>query len=110
MNTRKIIIVAMGLVMAAGAASTASAETSWQRDHPRRVEVNHRLANQNARIHQERREGEMSAAKAHRLHLADRRIRAQERRDAARHDTHLTKAEDHRLNREENRVSQHIGA
>ena len=109
-NTRKIVILAMSLVMAAGAASAASADTTWDKTHPRRDQVNDRLHHQNVRIHQERREGEISAAKAHRLHLADRRIRAQERRDAAMHGSHLTRAEQHRLNKEENGVSQHIGA
>ncbi len=110
MNTRKIVILAMSVIMAAGAASAASADTPWQAKHPRREEVNARLKHQDVRIHQERREGEISAAKAHRLHLADRRIRAQERRDAAMHGSHLTKAEQHRLNKDENGVSHRIGA
>lgn len=43
---------------------TAFAETQWQKEHPRREEVNQRLANQNRRIHNEVKEGEMSHAKA----------------------------------------------
>jgi len=38
------------LMMLAGTVGTASAETSWQKSHPRRTQVNHRLANQNRRI------------------------------------------------------------
>jgi hypothetical protein len=73
------------------------------------VEVNSRLAHQNGRIHQEVKDGQMSRARAARLHAADHRIRMQERRMASRHDSHLTKREDVRLNREENRTSRRIG-
>jgi hypothetical protein len=90
-------------------AAPAMADTAWQAHHPRREEVNNRLANQHARIHQEVREGEMSRAKAARLHRADRRIRRQERHMAARNGGHLTRHEQARLNHEENRVSRRIG-
>ncbi len=110
MNTRNIAILAMGLVLAAGAASATTDQTVWQQHHPRRVEVNHRLARQDARIHQERREGQIDAAKAYRLRRADARIRGQERHYAALHNGHISKFEKHRLNREENGVSRRIGA
>ena len=106
---RNILLVAMGLIMAGASVTAASAETTWQKDHPRRVEVNGRLANQDARIHEERRDGQVSAAKAARLHRADYRIRMQERRFARHDHSHLTRAEQARLNHEENRVSRHIG-
>ena len=110
MNAKKnALLVVMGLMLAGSAATGASAETRWQADHPRRVEVNHRLANQNVRIREERRAGDISAAKARRLHIADRHIRREERRFARHDGGHLTRAEQHRLNRQENRVSQRIG-
>jgi len=109
MKFRNILIAAMGLTMAAGAVSTASAATTWQDHHPRRVEVNHRLASENHRIRVERRQGEISAQKAHRLHKADYRIRLEERRMASRHHGHLTRGEQVRLNHQENRVSHRIG-
>lgn len=87
----------------------AMADTGWQANHPRRVEVNSRLGNQNARIRQQVRSGEMSHAQAARLHRADHRIRTQERRMASRHNGHLTQHEQRRLNREENHVSRRIG-
>lgn len=90
-------------------AAPAMADTPWQAHHPRREQVNNRLGNQNARIHQEVKEGEMSHEKAERLHAADHRIRMQERREAARNDGHLTRAEQARLNRRENHVSHRIG-
>ena len=112
MFTRKIVMAAMGLVIAAGAAttaSTASAGTPWQNHHPRRVEVNHRLNHEDHRIATERHFGLISAHRAHYLRAADRHVRMQERVFARHHDGHISRGEQHRLNREENRLSHHIG-
>ncbi|MGT2477390.1 hypothetical protein [Paraburkholderia terrae] len=88
---------------------TASAATNWDASHPRRAEVNHRLANQDRRIHQEVREGEMSHAEAARLHRDDHQIRREERLMASQNGGHITRQEDRALNQQENRVSQKIG-
>jgi hypothetical protein len=110
MNAKKTALMAiLGVVLAGTAAASASAESRWQADHPRRAEVNHRLHNQAVRIKAERRAGEISAAKAHRLRVADRHVLRQERRDAAMHGGHISRAEQHRLNREQNRISGRIG-
>jgi hypothetical protein len=111
MNVKKIaLLLAAGLTLAGAAtAGSASAETTWQHNHPRRVEVNGRLATQNFRIHQARSEGRIGAGKAYRLHLADQRIRLQERQYASLHGGHLTRGEQGRINHEENRVSHRIG-
>ncbi|HXS20006.1 MAG TPA: hypothetical protein VN735_02190 [Steroidobacteraceae bacterium] len=106
----RIVLAAVAATFSlACVAAPAMADTPWQAKHPRREEVNNRLGNQNARIHQEVREGEMSHAKAARLHAADHRIRMQERRQAARNGGHITRREQARLNRRENRVSHRIG-
>ena len=105
---KNLVLAAVGLAIACGAASGASAETGWDRHHPRREEVNDRLQHQNLRIRDARHEGELTGWQAHRLHVADRRIRMQERFYAHRHHGHLTRAEQARLNHEENRVSRHI--
>lgn len=107
MNRSKLLIATLGAVIALGGA--ASAQSTFDQTHPRRDEVNDRLANQTARIHTERARGEINARQAHRLHMADRRIRRQERRFAYNHNGRISRAEQHRLNREENRVSNHIG-
>ncbi|MCO1384460.1 hypothetical protein [Burkholderia multivorans] len=88
---------------------TAFADTPWQHAHPRREQVDQRLANQNRRIHREVREGEMSHAQAARLHRDDRQIRQEERDMAAQDRGHITKNEQHVLNRQENAVSNRIG-
>ena len=93
----------------AGTGMATAADASWRTAHPRRAEVNARLANQDRRIHEERREGEITAAQAHDLHAEDRGIRAQERYDASLHNGHITRAEQSRLNHEENQVSRQIG-
>ena len=108
-SIRTVLTAVAATVSLACLAAPAMADTPWQAHHPRREQVNNRLGNQNARIHQEVKEGEMSHAKAARLHAADHRIRMQERRDAARNGGHITKREQARLNRRENRVSRRIG-
>jgi hypothetical protein len=110
MNAKKTALLAiLGVVLAGTATASASAETRWQAEHPRRAEVNHRLHNQAARINSERRAGEISAAKAHRLRIADRHVLRQERRYAVMHGGHISRVEQHRLNREQNRISDRIG-
>jgi hypothetical protein len=94
---------------AAGMTTSAAADTTWQQNHPRREQVNNRLANQNARIHNEVKEGEMSKAKAARLHKDDRQIRNEERAMASQNNGHITKLEQDALNQQENRVSGKIG-
>jgi hypothetical protein len=109
MNTRKLLIALAGLAMATGAASAASAQTTFDQTHPRRAEVNRRLENQDRRINQDRREGEIGPARAYRLHRADRRMRREELRFARNDNGHITRSQQHRLNRQENAVSQRIG-
>jgi uncharacterized protein HemX len=102
-----IAAIALALVTIVGV-STASAET-WDQAHPRRAEVNARLANQNRRIDQERREGEITAGQARRLHAEDRTIRHEERFVARQNGGGITRAEQRSLNQQENAVSSQIG-
>lgn len=107
-TARVISTVTLGLALSIAGLSTVSAAT-WGQKHPRRTEVNGRLANQDRRIHTERKEGELTAAQARDLHAEDRGIRAQERFDASHDGGHITKAEQAQLNHEENGVSRQIG-
>ncbi|KVO40761.1 hypothetical protein WJ85_34060 [Burkholderia ubonensis] len=104
--TRHLAIAATLMSVLTG---SAFADTPWQKAHPRREEVNQRLANQNRRIHHEVKEGEMSHAQAARLHRDDHRIRQEERDMAARNGGHLTRPEQRVLNQQENAVSHKIG-
>jgi hypothetical protein len=84
------------------------ADDAWQKDHPRREEVNNRLANQNARINKDVKNGTLSAAQAAHLHHEDRQIRREERAMASQNNTHITKLEQRALNQQENKVSHQI--
>lgn len=106
----KMLIASMALcAVFGGSASASAAATVWAQHHPRRAEVNHRLAVQDARIRDEVREGDLTKAQAQTLHAEDRAIRQQERFDASLNDGHITKAEQRALNQEENAVSKQIG-
>ena len=105
---KRSILIAMTLALT-GAAFVTSADAGWRANHPRRAEVNGRLNNQARRIHQERKEGEITGAQAADLHAEDRGIRAQERFDASQNGGHITKSEQLQLNHEENGVSHQIG-
>lgn len=89
--------------------ASAAKKQEWREHHPRRAQVNARLANQDRRIHQEVKEGDISQAKAVKLHREDRRIRQEERDMAAQNGGHITKGEQRVLNQQENKVSQQIG-
>ena len=84
-------------------------ETQWQKDHPRRTQVNSRLANQNQRIKNERKDGQINKAQAKQLHSEDHAIRQEERTMASTNGGHITKAEQKSLNQQENQVSKQIG-
>jgi hypothetical protein len=101
------IIGAFGLM--AGFAASAHAETSWQYQHPRRVEVNERVAIQNGRIDRDVARGTMSRSKSAYLHSEDRGIRTEERDMAAMNGGHITRVEQRTLNQQENAVSRQIG-
>jgi hypothetical protein len=110
MSNRVRNLLSIVLLSAVAAASTgAMAETKWEKTHPRRDQVNDRLANQNKRIHNEVKEGEMSKAQAAKLHKEDRQIRREERLMAAQNGGHITKQEQRTLNQQENAVSAKIG-
>jgi hypothetical protein len=90
-------------------ASAADPDGKWAKEHPRRAEVNGRLAHQNERIKEQVKSGEMSKDEAATLHQEHKAIRQEERTMAAGHDGHITKAEKKELNKQENAVSKQIG-
>jgi hypothetical protein len=110
-SSRKAACVALtaGALLSLGLSASASAETKWEKSHPRRDQVNDRLAKQNARIHTERKEGELTAAQAAKLHKEDRQVRSEERLMASQNGGHITKQEQKTLNTQENAVSKQIG-
>jgi len=106
----RIVMTVAAVLAAAGLATSAMAdETQWQKDHPRRTEVNDRLKNQNRRIDHEVKDGQITRAQAHQLHKEDHNIRKEERAMASTNGGHVTKAEQKALNQQENQVSKQIG-
>lgn len=105
----KVLGAALVVLSLASLSATAMADTTWQKDHPRRTQVNGRLANQNRRIHNQVKDGDMSHAQASQLHHEDHQIRQEERDMASQNGSHITKPEQRVLNQQENQVSQQIG-
>ena len=109
-SIRTAVTAAVAAAALTGLASNALAdETQWQKDHPRRTEVNNRLANQNNRIHNEVKDGQINKAQAAKLHSEDHAIRREERTMASTNGGHITKTEQKALNQQENQVSRQIG-
>lgn len=105
----KILPFAVMAAFTVSVASGAIAETQWEKEHPRRDQVNDRLQNQNKRIHNEVKEGELTKAQAANLYKQDRQIRQEERDMASQNGGHITKQEQKTLNQQENAVSKEIG-
>ncbi len=109
MTTRKAIILATSTLLIGLTGVARAQDTTWDKAHPRREEANNRLENQNDRIHKEVAQGDMSKAKAARLHKEDHQIRQEERAMASQNGGHITKQEQKTLNQQENAVSRKIG-
>jgi hypothetical protein len=108
LNGSRIVTTILTLGVVVGTAELANAGT-WDQNHPRRAEVNARLANQNYRIQDELREGGITRGQARALHAEDRFIRTEERFMARQNGGHITRAEQRALNQQENAVSRQIG-
>jgi hypothetical protein len=104
----RLAAAGIAMIALAAVAGTASADTQWQKDHPRRVEVNARLDNQNHRINQDVRDGTLTKGQAQALHKDDHQIRQEERDMASQNGSHITKSEQGVLNQQENAVSGQI--
>ncbi len=104
----KFSMIALALVTL-GSSFTAASATPWQFNHPRRAEVNDRLAFQNFRINQGEASGRITPMQAIQLHAEDHTIRAEERAMARFNGGYITPAEQRALNQQENAVSRQIG-
>ena len=103
----KIITAIATFALIGGSAVSVTAQT-FDQTHPRRAEVNGRLADQNARIQQGVKDGQLSRNQAHQLHAEERAIRAEERADARVNGGHITKGEQRTINQQENANSRAI--
>jgi hypothetical protein len=108
LKIRTVAAMALAGAFAAGIAGPALAQSQWDKDHPRRVEVNQRLKHQNMRIHRKVANGQMTKRQAVALHKDDRRIRQEERDMASQNGSHITRQEQNTLNHQEHQVSKQI--
>jgi uncharacterized protein HemX len=102
MKTKITIAIAMMLFL--GLSTSSFAQTR----HPRRAEVNHRLARQNERIDKKEADGDMSKKEGRKLHHEDHQIRHEEKDMASQDGGHITKQEQKTLNQQENHDSRQI--
>jgi len=102
----KVSMIALALVTFG---TTAASATPWQFNHPRRAEVNDRLAVQNFRIKMGEASGRITPLQAIQLHQEDHTIRTEERAMAGFNGGYITPAEQRALNQQENVVSRRIG-
>lgn len=107
-SNRKPLGYAAAIVACAALVGTASADTTWQQNHPRREQVNNRLANQNKRINADVKNGTMTKSQAAAAHQEDRQVRQEERDMASQNGGHITKSEQRVLNGQENAISKQI--
>ena len=107
--TAKILSLTLLVSLTTVFTASAHADTAWQKQHPRREQVNNRLANQNTRIHNEVKAGDLTKQQAAALHKDDHQIRQEERSMASQNGGHITKHEQLTLNQQENATSRQIG-
>ena len=108
MKTSNLYLSTAGLVCATLVSIQSMAQTAPVPDHPRENEVNQRLDNQQARINQGVANGTMTGKQAARDEHHDANIAQREAIDESKHNGHITKAEQARLNKSENKNSKRI--
>jgi len=114
--TQSLLVLAAGLVFvgAAAAQSATSANASGagagQVDpgHPRVNQVNRRETNQQKRIGNGIKNGQLTPRQAAHLEKGERRLQNNEKRDMAANNGRLTKKDQRQLNREANHMSKRI--
>ena len=109
MLIRSLIAASLVIAGLGPVASEASAH-GWQRSHPARAHINHRIARQQVRITHQVRQGDMSRGEARGLRRDLHGIRQQERAYARSNanNGHLTRAQARDLNQQLNQTSRQI--
>jgi hypothetical protein len=98
-----VLLAPAALVQAAGKGNPTGAKGSkFATQHPRRNEVNKRVASQRSRVEQGVKSGSLTQSQAKQLRANDNAIKQQEHTDVKANGGHLTKAEQKQFNQEEN--------
>jgi CRISPR/Cas system-associated endoribonuclease Cas2 len=114
--TQSFLVLAVGGLMAVGSAaaqaqnSNTSGAGAGQKDpgHPRVNQVNQRETNQQKRIGNGVKNGQLKPAQTARLERGEQRLQNNEKKDMAKDNGHLTKQDQRQLNREANHMSKRI--
>ena len=112
--SNSLLILAVGGLMIAGSASAQTATTSGagpgvvDPGHPRVNQVNRREARQQQRIGNGIKSGKLNSQQAAHLEKREASVQNREQKDMAKHNGHLTKAEQKGINRQQNRISKSI--
>jgi hypothetical protein len=109
MNSKFYASIALFSVLVSFGTSSYAENTKWEQNHPRRAQVNERLENQNRRITNEVKSGEITKSQAQALRQNDKNIRQEERDMASQNGGHITKSEQNVLNQQLNQNSAAIG-
>ena len=112
--TKSLAVLAVGGLMFIGSAAAQQDNTSGagagkvDPGHPRVNQVNRREQNQQNRIAQGVKSGQLTPGETRRLERGEQRLQNNEKRDMAKDNGHLTKQDQHQLNREANHMSKRI--
>ena len=109
--TQSLLILAVGGLMTFGsAAAQTSGAGAGQYDpgHPRVNQVNRRETNQQNRIANGVKNGQLTPGQTARLERGEQRLQNNEKRDMAKDNGHLTKQDQRQLNHEANNMSKRI--
>ena len=113
--TKSLLVLAVGGLMIAGSASAQTSTTTSgagpgvvDPGHPRVNEVNQREENQQQRIGNGVKNGTLTPQQTSNLEKREANVQNREQKDMAKHNGHLTKAEQNGINRQQNRISKSI--
>jgi hypothetical protein len=112
--TNSLLVLAVGGLLYAGSAAAQTSNTSGagpgvvDPGHPRVNEVNQREQNQQNRIANGVKNGNLTPNQTANLEKREASVENREKKDMAEHNGHLTKAEQNGINRQQNRISKSI--
>ena len=113
--SNSLLILAVGGLMVAGSAAAQTANTTSgagpgvvDPGHPRVNQVNRREARQQQRIGNGIKSGKLNSKQAAHLEKREASVQNRKQKDMAKHNGHLTKAEQKGINRQQNRISKSI--
>jgi hypothetical protein len=108
-----LLVLAVGGLMFAGSAAAQTTTSGagpgvFDPGHPRVNEVNGRAENQQQRIANGVSNGSMNPSETANVERREASVQKQEQNDMAKHNGHLTKAEQRHLNQRQDRISHSI--